>query len=66
MSWSRQTSLQRIRSFRATAPAATINLRNLDQGFVVARHAANQTKMKHGGKSEPLIFEVPPDPASRV
>ncbi|MBY5587704.1 adenylate/guanylate cyclase domain-containing protein [Rhizobium leguminosarum] len=63
MSWSRQTSLQRIRSFRATAPAATINLRNFDQGFVVARHAANQTKMKHGGKSEPLIFDVPPDAA---
>ncbi|NKK36343.1 guanylate cyclase [Rhizobium leguminosarum bv. viciae] len=66
MSWSRQTSLQRIRSFRATAPAASINLRNFDQGFVVARQTANQAKMRLGGKSEPLIFDVPPDAAVLV
>ncbi len=66
MSWSRHKSLQRIRNLRATAPAASINLRNFDQGFVVARHAANQAKMKLGGKSEPLIFDVPPDTAILV
>jgi class 3 adenylate cyclase len=66
MSWSRQTSLQRIRTFRSTAPAASINLRNFDQGFIVARHAANQAKMRLGGKSEPLIFDVPADAAILV
>lgn len=66
MSWSRQKSLQRIRSFKATAPAASISLRNFDQGFVVARQMANQAKMKTGGKSEPLIFDVPPDAAILV
>jgi len=66
MSWSRQKSLQRIRSFRATAPAAAIDLKNFDQGFVVARHAANQTKMRTGAKSEPLIFDVAPNAAILV
>jgi class 3 adenylate cyclase len=66
MSWSRQKSLQRIRTFRSTAPAASISLRNFDQGFVVSRHAANQAKMKLGGKSEPLIFDIPLDEAILV
>ncbi len=66
MSWSRQKSLQRIHSFKASAPAASISLRNFDQGFVVARHTANQAKIRLGGKSEPLIFDVPPDAAILV
>jgi hypothetical protein len=66
MSWSRHKSLQRIRSFRATAPAASINLRNFDLSYMTARAATIQAKMKLGGKSEPLIFDVPPDTAIQV
>ncbi|RCW24683.1 adenylate/guanylate cyclase family protein [Ciceribacter lividus] len=66
MSWSRQKSLQRIRSFRATAPATSINLRTFDQSYMTARAATIQAKMRLGGKSEPLIFDVPPDTAIQV
>lgn len=66
MSWSRHKSLQRIRSFRATAPAASINLRNFDLSYMTARAATIQAKMRLGGKSEPLIFDVPPDTAIQV
>lgn len=66
MSWSRHKSLQRIRSFRATAPASSINLRNFDQGYMTARAASIHAKMSLGGKSEPLIFDVPPDTAIQV
>lgn len=66
MSWSRHKSLQRIRSFRATAPAASINLRNFDLSYMTARAATIRTRMNLGGKSEPLIFDVPPDTAIRV
>lgn len=66
MSWSRHKSLQRIRSFRATAPAASINLKNFDLSYMTARAATIQTRMNLSGKSEPLIFDVPPDTAIRV
>ncbi len=66
MSWSRNKSLQRIRSFRATAPAASINLRSFDLSYMTARAATIQNKVRLGGKSEPLIFDVPPDTAVQV
>lgn len=66
MSWSRNKSLQRIRSFRNTAPAASINLRSFDLSYMTARAATIQTKIRLGGKSEPLIFDVPPNTAIKV
>ena len=66
MSWSRNKSLQRIRSFRASAPAASINLTSFDLSYMTARAAAIKTKMLLGGKSEPLIFDVPPNSAIQV
>ncbi len=66
MSWSQQKSLQRIRSFRASAPATAINLRNFDQGYVSARKASIQAGLHRGGRAEPLIFDVPPDAAILV
>lgn len=66
MSWSRHKSLQRIRSFRATAPAASINLRRFDLSYMTARAATIQTNIRLGGKSEPLIFDIPPDTAIQV
>ncbi|MGA1805223.1 hypothetical protein [Rhizobium sp. HT1-10] len=66
MSWSRHKSLQRIHSLRATAPAASINLRSFDLSYMTARVATIQTKIGLGGKSEPLIFDIPPDTAIQV
>jgi class 3 adenylate cyclase len=66
MSWSRHQSLHRIRSFRATAPAASISLRSFDLSYMTARAAAIQATMRAGAKSEPLIFDVPPDAAIQV
>jgi len=66
MSWSRHKSLQRIRSFRATAPSTSISLKTFDLSYMTARMTTIQTKVGLGGKSEPLIFDVPPNTAIQV
>ncbi|ASY56647.1 adenylate/guanylate cyclase domain-containing protein [Sinorhizobium sp. CCBAU 05631] len=66
MNWSKQTSSQRIRSFKASAPATAINLRTFDQPFLAARQASIQQRMKVDGKREPLIFDVPRNAAILV
>lgn len=66
MGWSQQKCRQRIREFRASAPAGTIGLKTFDQNFLNQRRAMIDERVRLGGRREPLIFDLPRNSAIRV
>ncbi|AUC09869.1 hypothetical protein BLX90_06480 [Rhizobium sp. Y9] len=66
MGWSQLKCRQRIREFRASAPAGTIGLKTFDQNFLNQRRAMIDERVRLGGRREPLIFDLPRNSAIRV
>jgi class 3 adenylate cyclase len=66
MSWSQQKSRQRIRAFRAAAPAGDIALKTFDQDYLTQRRILLDERVRLGRSREPLIFDVPSGSAVRV